>query len=1332
MRRSGHRLAMRVLATISVVTCGVASAGTAQAAPDVGAPTTAIARRGAVPPQPPEDRVDPQRRDSALTPRWRSSTDVAWTTSGDANGFHVFAAEAKTGYQWRTVTSLSEPGFEADMWIGNACLTGSGRRLVVVYAPRTFTNDGDLFDRGGFTAVVDISTGQVHKLPVLSTLAYFNPGCGAGERAVVTQLAGKRADGPTIGQAQTRLFAVDAVKARLSSPVVVPTEVTSAIPVGDAMVAAAAGGLVQVTTKGKTNRIAATSGVPFRLTPDASGGVVFLDRSGDRLRVRHTKPSAGARVRTLAVGSSAKLGVAAGTSGRVFLTGQADRVEKLPQGVRKVDVPRDSGMSSRGELALTRVAGPGSGDPRTVDTPLTEAQPVHITAKAVATASELSFRLLPEAIGQAAATGRAAHPKLGTWAAPRTGARAMAAGSPTSAVETERYCSVPRNDPRNQVLQPKPRQVEWAVDQAITDSLHITREANWKNLGMPQYSPQGLFPSVNLVGGGRVPAQVMLGIIAQESNMWQATSYALPGVTGNPLIGNFYGRDIYNGTEADDWDINWADADCGYGVAQITDGMRLAGKEKPGEKALDYQAQRAVALDFATNVAAGVRILQGKWNETRAAGLTVNNGNSSFIENWFFAVWAYNSGFYPDKSDGSPWGVGWANNPINPRYDQQRDAFLDKTYADARVPQKWPYPEKVMGWAGHPVTIAESPDKEVAGYTAAWWNSALSRTLVKPPLDLFCNQSNNCEPGGKYVPNAPDTAGEPTGPCKNKNAAGQYDLRCWYHKAVSWKGGPGQACDCGNENLRFDPGYEYQDDGTSFPPRCTLAGLPDNARVIDDVPDGTPAIRSNCGRPWTNAGTFGLKFASDENGLYPSKVDFHQLGGGFGGHFYFGFTHKEGDQGGEMKATGTWTINPTKSWTRVLVHIPDHAAYTRQANYKIYLPGETSPSKHRAIPTRWQAHTWLDLGVFDFRASGTPKVELSNVTQDGTGMHKIVWDAIAVQPLAAKPMHFVVAMGDSFSSGEGAGDYTRVSDQYGDDPTSKNSCRRNSHAWARQIVLDGTPSNESLGSLTDRRSVDVDFHHIACAGAQTHNVMATRTMDGQPAPRNATGNLPQDTSNGELTQLDQGFLDENTTLVVLTIGGNDAGWANVFAECAINSCLNPGFTLPGDDRPMAESVPDRLRNKIKPDVARVVREIRERAPSAWIVLAGYPQIFKSGTSYSSNIVDTFAVGLTHDEVDWINEMTRIAATETFYLDLAYRVNSVDVRSEFAGHELGTPDLTENWLNGYILGDKFREDDDDGEKSDSLFGAGSFHPNANGFKAYGRAVSTRLTGLGYRW
>lgn len=113
---------------------------------------------------------------------YRTSDDLAWTTSGDATGFHVMVAAAEDGYHWRTAATLSEPGFDTDTWIGNACLTASGKRAAVTYAPRTFTNKPALLTRGAFTAVVDLTTGAVTKLPVQSSLSYFSPAAAPARR----------------------------------------------------------------------------------------------------------------------------------------------------------------------------------------------------------------------------------------------------------------------------------------------------------------------------------------------------------------------------------------------------------------------------------------------------------------------------------------------------------------------------------------------------------------------------------------------------------------------------------------------------------------------------------------------------------------------------------------------------------------------------------------------------------------------------------------------------------------------------------------------------------------------------------------------------------------------------------------------------------------------------------------------------------------------------------------------------------------------------------------------------------------------------------------------
>lgn len=949
------------IATSSAMVCGLITAqATAQPSQPPGRPDpkSPVASAG----------LASELRDTTLGSGWQHAGDLAWTTSGDADGLHVLVARADDGYVWRTAATLSEPGFDTDSWIGNACVTASGKRAVVVYAPRTYTNNEQLTERGGFTAAVDLESGAVTKIPTRSSLAYYSPGCGPDESAVVTQEGGD-------ALAKTRLVRVDASDGTTSKPIEVPGQLTSAVPARQGIVAADSGALVSVSDTGERRVLTATSGVAFKLTADSDGGVVYLEQSDkDHAAVKRITQK---NSTTIAQGKLAALDVTAGRGGRVFITGSPESKVTSQAGVALVQVPPGSRVSTEGRAAITAVDTDTSSGTRTLSMKsLTTGQPFTLRA------STDRANMVNPALAEAGSAPRTASPKR---------ARTQATDPHNPADFAERYCSVPRGDPRNQAMQPKPRQVEWAVDQAVRQVLTVQRPANWKNLGMPAYTPQGLFPSIPLVGGGTVPPQIMLGIAAQESNLWQAARSAVPGVTGNPLVGNYYGIDYYNGNEADDWSINWAKADCGYGVTQVTDGMRLSGHEKPGETALPYNTQRAVALDFATNIAAGLRLIEEKWNQTRQAGLTVNNGDAAKIENWFFAIWAYNSGFHPNT--GGPWGLGWLNNPANPRYPANRKAFLDSTYTDAAHPQDWPYPEKVIGWAGHPIQAIETPGHLVSGYNYAWWNDAASRTAAQPPPTQFCDTSNNCEPGTKHVPNDPDVVGEPAGPCAHTNASGQYDLKCWYHQANTWKADC--SFSCGNEQLRFDPGYAYQDDATSYPPNCTLTGIPDSALIIDDVPDNVPSVRPNCGRPWTNAGTFTFNYKQDANGNSPGKVDTHQIGGGFGGHFWFTHTRTAVDNYGMLEVTGSWRLNQTRNGPmKVLIALPDHGAQTSLATYTVKT---ARGDRQRTVRQAGNGNRWVSLGTFMF--NGTPEVTLTSVTNDGTGTDDIAFDAAAFVPV---------------------------------------------------------------------------------------------------------------------------------------------------------------------------------------------------------------------------------------------------------------------------------------------------------------------------------------------
>ncbi|WP_181787108.1 golvesin C-terminal-like domain-containing protein [Streptomyces phytophilus] len=1060
---------------------------------------------------PPAAAIPEDKRTELLGADYRTSTDRAVATSGDATGFHILTAARAEGYAWKTVASLSEPGFDTDSWIGNACITGSGTRAVVVYAPRTFTNEAELMARGGFTAIVDLTTGKVTKLAQQASLSYYNPGCGAGETAVLTLSGGE--DKPA-----TRFVEVDAASGEPADPVTVDGQLTSAVPARGGIVAAAGGRLVTVGTDGGTKTLAATRSVAYRLTPDAAGGLAFLEKAADaRTTVRHLPRGSGrggGEPRVLATGPRTDTGLARAASGELFITGATETAGRLPATVTHAPgTPARSLASTTGDALVTGTVWADGKDSRISAAEAARPRPVNVGLRLLDAPGgerpEKEFTVTPGTLPSVhAADGSAMSAALSRGAGKAAPPASARAASPTDPVEDERVCSVPRNDPKNQAMQPKPRQVEWAVNQAVTGNLnkHISRPAGWKNLGMPAYQPQTLFPRPALEGGGRVPAQVMLGVTAQESNMWQAARSAVPGVTGNPLIGNYYGIDYYDYTTANDWDVDWSEADCGYGITQVTDHMRRAGREDGGPTAWPYDKQRAVALDYTANIAAGLQILSDKWNQTRRAGLILNNGDVKRLENWFFALWAYNSGFYPESDAGKyngAWGVGWANNPANPEWDAGRSPFMEDRlgnddYADAAHPQDWPYQEKVIGFAAHPPELLEAPNKLVAGFRPAWWNGTdgdatvkgsakYHRALAKPPEDLFCSDLNDCRPDkiGDDASNDDST----TGPCVRG------DFRCWWNTSAAWKAD----CDytCGNEFVRFNDTYPEEADGTAYPPNCDLNGLPAGALVVDDVPNGTRSVRPNCSPQLSIGGTFSFDFGEgetrppDPTRYWPGKVDTHQIGGGFNGHFYFTHTRKGDAKGERLKVTGNWNFDTTVSGpAQVLVHLPDHGAHTKQARYRI----ETRDGpRYRTVQQPGGSNRWLNLGAFMF--GNKPKVSLTSVTPDGTGDEDIAFDAVAVKPIDGTYVEdsvSAVAYFDEDQNLDPADEARKLNTPF--------ASRQDLHDWAI-----GTSGGVTALPTCPNGGVDTD-----CAGARTEAAMQKWNAAAQ-----AAGTHPTDHPDGK-------------------------------------------------------------------------------------------------------------------------------------------------------------------------------------------------------------------------
>ncbi|MFD3503548.1 hypothetical protein [Streptomyces sp. NPDC058678] len=991
---------------------------------------------------PPPDRVTDTSR---LPSGWRQSDDRIVTYDGDGTGLHVLVADAAHAYAWRTAATLSEPGIDTDQWIGQSCVTASGDRAVVVYAPRQVINDQQGFQQGAFAAVVDLADGTVTKLPQLVSLAYFNPGCGDGEQAVLSRPQGEG----------TQLLTVDARQGKLTRQQTVPGQLTSAVPFGTGIAAANGSSVVSVNRQGDVSTLARTAGTPFRLVPDANGGLAYqAPAAGKKVQVRRVTQDGSDRL--LGSGALGALAVR-GTGGRVFVTGTdaqddirgsaqpknspqsspENAPQSWPKGWKVLDVPASSEVSTTGALALTSVGngaeaagGKGVGRALAAGT----AQPVGINALATGTGATFDFRVKPKTPeqGQGAEQSPAlsalttdpsgASPSAGMHTnsvdsssagihtdsidGSSAGMRTNSIGSPSAGMrldsvdddvpehtttDPDRACAVTRNDPGLQSLQSSPAMVEWATDLAVQGKLDVRRRSGWNGTDLSSYTPQGMFPPVELKGGGRVPAQIMLGVLTQESNLVQATSRAAAGESGNFIQGGYYG----NGGSVHT--VDWSAVDCGYGISQVTSGMARSDTTYTAEQ------QKAITVDYAANIAAGLQILQAKWNQLYTHGMLANGGDPQYLENWWYALWAYNSGFNePNASDtAAPWGLGWFNNPANGLYPPDRKMFLSSGYDDARNPNLWTYPERVLGWAAYSQQKTDpATGTSGAAFTVGNWPTG-GAPAAEPPHDTFCKPADNeCDTS---KPRKVEGSSQPEGPCQRD------DFKCWWHEPSTWTD---CTTTCGTEVLAYEAS-DPEPKATSPRPASCTSTLPSNALIVDDVPN-TVKFRVGSTNPcadqknWTSRGTLSFTFGSAvQNGatVYPSKIDFHQLGSGFGGHFWF--THTRVPTFTDSVVTGTWTPDRSiKGWARVMVHLPDHEANTGQAAYRIDLGDGTVVEKTISQDTGGK-NTWVSLGSYEFH--GTPSVSLSSATADGTGDDSIAWDALAFEPLPGKPSDAVSA-----------------------------------------------------------------------------------------------------------------------------------------------------------------------------------------------------------------------------------------------------------------------------------------------------------------------------------
>lgn len=972
-----------LLASLSLIT------GLFSAVPAKAAPARSAAGRGTP--------IAKAPRPGDFGPHAASSADVAVNGYGDAAGYHLEVGREASGFAWHEVAVLHPAGMDAPSWTGYQCVSGDGRYAAVAILPASAVNLEAARDHGGFGYSVNLATGRVRPIAAGVGLMYFSPGCGTGDKAVFSLY-------PGTGQTATQLLTVNLATGKVTSAVTAAGQLSSAVPAAHGPVAALGPDLVSVSGSGKTQVLAKIGGTPFDLRPSADGGVSLLDAHPGST-VSRALHEHGGRVAVLGSGPLDRMQLFGGRNGRAVLTGATQTVA-APLRAAGVRVVSDKGLphgalssSLNGDALLG--AGP---NPRQTAPVLLATRTAKVLRDARAASAVRPDTALPAYRASGAKDGVLPHP--GSLHPRGDAAGTAQAAATTSAVTTAvtsstqtPTCAVPRLDTSRQVMQPSPAQVDWAAQMAeqglLTTGNGYSRPANFDNLGLVAYAPNSDFPLIPLDhpsgdSWDTVPRSVFEAIMAQESNWDQASWHAPKGVAGDPLVADYYGA---AGTITS---IDYANADCGYGISQVTDGMRV------GDTSLSVHGQMKVAVDYQENIAAGLQILETIWNQLYSDGIIANNGDPQYLENWYYAAWAYNSGIEPTGSydpsgctagpsctgpDGT-WGLGWANNPENPAYPPNRDPYLQDTYADAAHPGDWPYQERVMGWMASPLLRYGSQAYATPDYHGgeSW--------LQIPPFASFCTTADNdCDP------NSTNTTTPGAGHCLLN------DYECWWHKPVTWISDCSSTC--ATSSYAYTTGSSEPANPDPDPPTCNVntSVVPSGSIIVDDESSPPLNLQGCSNENWSSNGTFTYTYGTDSAGDPIGAIDTHQLGTGLGGHILF--THTETGSNPALINTGTWTPNlPSLQYYKIKVHFPGLGAEATNVVYTINPGGGASPWKIR-VNQAWNSEQWATIGTFAMENGGNVVLTNQSPTVDATDTnladYDVAFDAIAFVPMGGTP-----------------------------------------------------------------------------------------------------------------------------------------------------------------------------------------------------------------------------------------------------------------------------------------------------------------------------------------
>ncbi|MFI7604397.1 SGNH/GDSL hydrolase family protein [Micromonospora sp. NPDC049366] len=238
-----------------------------------------------------------------------------------------------------------------------------------------------------------------------------------------------------------------------------------------------------------------------------------------------------------------------------------------------------------------------------------------------------------------------------------------------------------------------------------------------------------------------------------------------------------------------------------------------------------------------------------------------------------------------------------------------------------------------------------------------------------------------------------------------------------------------------------------------------------------------------------------------------------------------------------------------------------------------------------------------------------------------------------------------------------------------------------------QVDLNCLRSNRNFPSLVAASAGSSSFADVSCSGATTEDILVGG--DGQLGIT-----LPPQVS----------AVTSNTALVTVQIGGNDIGFSGIISDCAEASLSSP-LGSPCKDRYTAGGT-DQLQARIAatvPKVTAVLQAVRRAAPSARVVVLGYPAILPD-TGYGCWPV----VPIAYQDVPYLRGIQKSLNTMLANTASANGATYADVYTPSIGRDACKGSGT-RWVEGLVPQNS----------------AAPFHPNARGEQGMATALLAKL-------